>query len=562
VAKSLFAHEHPLKKIFSSDYSFRIPQYQRPYRWGVDQAVQLLDDLEESLDRNADEPYFLGSLVLVEVDGATYDVIDGQQRLTTLTILFAVLRDLSESDLADRLAALVMQPGDVLEGLKPEPRLATRLQDRAFFTKYVQTPGGIPALAGLSEHAVTSEPQRAMRDNAVALWNRLRGWEPEKRLRLGTFAVTNTFLVTVSTPDLESAYRIFSVMNARGLDLAPADIFKSAVVGKFADNSPIAKQWEDAEEALGSDDFSNLFRDIRTIFSGERARRELLKEFPEQVLDQYLSSGRAEEFVSDVLVPYSEAFLATSNHELGHGLAWRTANAHLRRLQMIDNQDWRPTALWAIKNHATEPEFLGAFLSRLERLAASLLLRGEYTTPRIARYLELLNQVRDGAGLDAAAFVLEPSEKASARTALDGEVYRMQTRRSRYVLLRLDEVLAKDPGATYSHDIISIEHVLPQNPAADSEWAQNFSLEEREYWTHRLGNLLLLNRRKNSQASNYDFTAKKAKYFAGASGSAVFALTTQVLSELDWNVEVVSRRQHELVNVLITEWDLSGDVAS
>lgn len=72
---SLTAHEYPLKKIFCSDYEFHIPEYQRPYRWSTDQAVQLLDDLEDALQRNTDpnspgqgkrEPYFLGSLVLVD----------------------------------------------------------------------------------------------------------------------------------------------------------------------------------------------------------------------------------------------------------------------------------------------------------------------------------------------------------------------------------------------------------------------------------------------------------------------------------------------------------------
>ena len=68
--KNLTAHEYPLRKVFASDFTFRIPEYQRPYRWGTDQALQLLDDLEETLERDDTEPYFLGSLVLVERDDA------------------------------------------------------------------------------------------------------------------------------------------------------------------------------------------------------------------------------------------------------------------------------------------------------------------------------------------------------------------------------------------------------------------------------------------------------------------------------------------------------------
>lgn len=64
--KRLEASEVPLHKIFSTDYQFSIPDYQRPYAWETEQALQLLDDLEDSLERNPDEPYFLGSIVLVK----------------------------------------------------------------------------------------------------------------------------------------------------------------------------------------------------------------------------------------------------------------------------------------------------------------------------------------------------------------------------------------------------------------------------------------------------------------------------------------------------------------
>ncbi|MGH8526244.1 MAG: DUF262 domain-containing protein, partial [Gammaproteobacteria bacterium] len=105
------AHEQPIRKVFSSDFEFQIPDYQRPYRWGNDQTLQLLEDLEETLDRvMGDDPYFLGSLVLVSRGASKYDVIDGQQRLTTLTILFAVLRDLASGQLRDDLSGRVLEP--------------------------------------------------------------------------------------------------------------------------------------------------------------------------------------------------------------------------------------------------------------------------------------------------------------------------------------------------------------------------------------------------------------------------------------------------------------------
>lgn len=553
---TLTAHEHSLGKVFTSDYEFSIPDYQRPYRWGADQATQLLDDLEECLDRDLGEPYFLGSLVLVQQSERAYDVIDGQQRLTTLTILFSILRDLAEMETSRELADLVLERGKKIAGIQAKPRLTLRAQDAQFFRLHVQEPGGTAELVELSDNVVRAEAQRAIRDNAKALRARLLEWDETKREKLAVYATTRTFLVVVTTPNLDSAYRIFSVMNARGLDLAPSDIFKSKVIGRLEPTSNYAKLWEDAEESLGTDSFTDLFRDIRTIINGERARRELLREFPEQVLNAYLDAGRAAEFVDGVLLPYAGAFERTIAQDFGPGSEWRPVNRWLKRLSRIDNKDWRPVALWAIRHYPDDAAFLDAFLRKLERLAAVSLLRGEYTTPRVLRYLDVLRDLKGGGGLDSPSFEPGPNAIEEARAAIRGEVYRMQTQRARYVLLRLDELLAQDVGATYEHNIISIEHVLPQSPPEGSDWVSNFTDAEREYWTHRLGNLLLLNHRKNAQARNFEFAIKKERYFKGGSGSAVFALTTQVLSYPQWTPGVIEERQESLTGLLMEEWAL------
>lgn len=556
MVKQLSAHEYPLRKVFCSDYEFSIPDYQRPYRWGTSEALQLLDDLEEALERGDAEPYFLGSLVLVEDTETQFEVIDGQQRLTTLSLLFAVLRDLAEDDdVRKELASLVMEPGVKLDGIKAKPRLTLRKQDAKFFQRYVQEPGSIASLVDLRNDQAVTEPQRAIRDNAGALWDRLSECDEQHRNDLATLMRTATYLVVVKTPDLNSAYRIFSVMNARGLDLAPTDIFKSRVIGALPEDSDYAKQWEAAEESLGSDAFTDLFRDLRTVVNGDRARLELLREFPEQVLNDYLENGKAAEFVDCLLMPYATAFEQTVRSGAGEGNG--SVNRWLRRLSMIDNKDWRPIALWALVTHGQKPEFVTELLRRLERLAASFLLRQEYTTPRIARYLEVLRELKAGRGLDSPSLTLTPAEVLDTRAALEGDVYLMQSKRARYVLLRLDELLAREPGATYRHEIISIEHVLPQNPGAESNWLADFTEEDRQNWTHKLGNLVLLNRRKNSYAQNYDFDVKKSRYFAGENGSAVFALTTQVLSEQQWTPEVLEERQTRLVGLLSREWELN-----
>ena len=273
------------------------------------------------------------------------------------------------------------------------------------------------------------------------------------------------------------------------------------------------------------------------------------------MLNRYLLANDGRGFIKEVLEPYARADVRLNSADFA-GADWAGVNAWLKRLGQVDNDDWRPVALWALKHHGDDPVFLEAFLQKLERLAASMLLRRLYATPRVQRYMELLNQLVEGTGLDSPAFELSEREKEESIHTLDGELY-TYTRIRKYVLLRLDSALAKDPGASYDHNLITVEHVLPQTPSEGSDWLRDFTEDEREYWTHRLGNLLLLNRRKNSQAQNYDFKKKKEAYFTSSSGVAVFALTTQVLKESVWTPEVIERRQADLKALLIKEWQLS-----
>ncbi|MFC4033910.1 DUF262 domain-containing protein [Streptomyces polygonati] len=558
--KQLEAHEMPLDKVFCSDYDFRIPQYQRPYAWEVEQAQQLLSDLTEALDGGAEEPYFLGSIVLVkQPSDSVAQVIDGQQRLTTLTILLAVLRDLAEDPaLRAELDAAVREPGKISKGLSAKPRLTLRPKDAEFFRDHVQTKGATLSLSGLSTGELKTDAQRAIRDNTNALAAELSGWTAERRLELVQMMIVRTFLVVVSTPDLSSAHRIFSVMNSRGLDLTPADIFKSQIIGDLGEGEAAdtaAAKWEDAEQALGRDDFAELFLHLRMIYAKERAKAELLKEFPRQVLEPHFLPGKAQLFVDDVLVPYANAYVQMRDHRYDADTGADQVNAWFRRLAQIDNNDWRPSALWALRTHGNDPQWLNSFLRALERLSASMFIRRMYTTKRVQRYAELLRELDRGRGLDSPSLQLTEEERAATRERLEGPVY-LDVKTRKYILLRLDEVLVEGSGVVYSHPLITVEHVLPQNPKRGSQWLADFTDEERQFWTNRLANLVLLNRYKNSQAQNYDFVTKKGRYFTGRLGVVNFALTTQVLRTREWTPLTLRKRQDALLEELCVAWKL------
>ena len=135
---SINATEKPLGKIFTSDYRFVIPSFQRAYTWQTENIAQLVTDLQDAC-HNPSTPYFLGSLILVRDGQTKYQVIDGQQRLVSLSIIISVLRELEDDpELIESLNDLIVEPGDKLRGIKAEPRLKLRERDTNFFRMYVQ----------------------------------------------------------------------------------------------------------------------------------------------------------------------------------------------------------------------------------------------------------------------------------------------------------------------------------------------------------------------------------------------------------------------------------------
>lgn len=559
MTKKITGAEYPLSKIFSSEFEFVIPSYQRPYAWTVDQASELLDDLVAFHEAEGEEGYFLGSIVLIKSDGAPLsEVIDGQQRLTTLTILFAAIACAHDAANKDELKPYILEPGKKMEGILPKPRLSLRARDQGFFTKYIQN-FNLNQLMELDSSSLNNESQRNIRANAEYLLAEIekRFEAPDELEAFVTFLLTRCFLVAVSTPTQESAFRVFSVMNSRGLDLQPTDIIKADLIGQIKGESSqnqYNEKWEEMEIDLTRGGFNDLFSYIRMIYAKEKAKRSLLEEFRAHVLP---NNPDPRAFIDDVLEPFagalndirSASFVATQHAE--------TVNQYIRWLNRIDNSDWIPPAILFLKKHRGKPAQVARFFKLLERLAAFMHVDRHNVNDRIEVYGELISEIEGGARPDDMIQLnFNVKECKQFRAALDGDIYKLTPRRRNYLILRLDSFIS-DGAATYDPKILTIEHVLPQTVDDGSEWAEWWpDAEERERWVHRLANLVPLNKKKNSSAQNYDFAEKCKIYFSGTKNVSSYALTSQVISQTDWSPRTVRARQKKLVNVLMENWEL------
>ena len=134
VGSKITGKEYPLSKIFSEEFDYHIPAYQRPYAWTEEEAETLFDDLWDFFRAEQTDNYFLGRIDFIKEDDKPHaDVIDGQQRLTTLTILLAVIAFCLKGENKSNCYKYLQEPGNELEGLEPLPRLHLRQKDQDFF---------------------------------------------------------------------------------------------------------------------------------------------------------------------------------------------------------------------------------------------------------------------------------------------------------------------------------------------------------------------------------------------------------------------------------------------
>ncbi|MCK1626316.1 HNH endonuclease [Bradyrhizobium sp. 160] len=170
-----------------------------------------------------------------------------------------------------------------------------------------------------------------------------------------------------------------------------------------------------------------------------------------------------------------------------------------------------------------------------------MLIRKSSINDRIEKFSRLTKEVESGDDLasEKSALQLSQAEPAATFKVLSGPLYDTLAARARSaVLLRLDALMSGG-GASYDYDTITVEHVMPQNPKADSKWIEWFpDAQKRLDIVHSLGNLALLTGKKNASASNWEFDRKKKAYFA-KDGVSPFVLTTQVLEHNDWTPSIV-----------------------
>lgn len=523
-----------VKEIFSNMW-FRIPEYQRPYVWGYEEINELLDDLTFAMRNKPNSEYFLGSFVfqtklanpILEQDFDENDLLDGQQRMITLLLLFAIIRDLAyDPDAKEDCQKCIYQKASKYKEIPERTRLVFSIRNTAqdFIDSYV-----IPA-DGTSKHdELKKKAQKAadisiqnMANAIIEIRNFFKDnthVEPEKLLH---FLLNNVLFIYVSTQDLEDAFRLFTILNDRGIPLRNSDILKSINLGELEDEEEkkqYAKLWEEAEGELG-DDFDRFLNHVRTVLVKEKPRLNLLQEFEEKIYfpkerekstgkpkNPLLKKGKETFVLVEQYLSYYKDLLGGQNHDFVGN--WSFDNLIKVMLNGLPATDWIPPLLRYFDKFK-EKEIL-KFLINLDNKFSAGVICQETPTNRIETMNKVIKVIdKASKHQDVLASNCFNFDTKAFKWAMDGPIYKK--RFSKYILLKLD-YLYQNQDQKMHFETLSVEHILPQNPKANSQWENIFTSTERMDYLHKIGNLILITRRKNTTLGRLDYQDKKKKYF-------------------------------------------------
>ena len=563
---SISADKSVIKDIFSDNYLFTIPNYQRPYSWLEEHALQLLDDLHSFafMESNFNDlpPYFLGSAVIIQRPGERIaQVVDGQQRLTTLTILLSCLRyQIEDTRGKATISALIFQSGDELLGTAATYRLKTRPRDQDFFKALVQEPNGLVDYFQNPDRIVlVNDAQKQILLNAKAYVEAFKKkYSQEQLVQLAKYIIQKCIIVIVTSSDEDMAFRIFNVLNDRGKDLTIADILKSEILEKVRETEQevYTQKWEDSEEELGIEKFKDFFSHLRAIFVKKKAEKTVL----EEIRTSLKPSEKPEKFIDRILIPFANAYSNIEKEDYTATQFPEQINASFNRLKRSNHTDWLPSAIYFVALHPNASRKIMEFLQQLEKLTLGMIAQKISLNERIERYALVNGIIERDEDLYApgSAFLLNDKDRqAIINTLRTPDLYHKQLVKP--VLAKIEEQM-NDGSITIHYDSLSIEHILPQHPTV-AYWLERFPVMERSRLTDGLGNLSLITVRKNSQAKNYEFRKKITVYFKMDGRASNLGMVNQLSEYPDWNPETVSARSRLLLNFFLRALGLDPIVA-
>ncbi|GAA7525487.1 DUF262 domain-containing protein [Helicobacter pylori] len=582
MANEIKGKDYPLKDILATALVsyYQIPDYQRPYQWTEKNCEKLLDDLFSSYEYYEESGYFCGSLVLIvintdsETNAETYDIVDGQQRLSTFILLAKVLATLYDKDLNTTSRELLEKSlGDTDE----------KKRERLHFNAM-----GLNAkddFAYALEHFNDSQASKNKNNknnylkNAICLKNYLKEKEIKDINHFIIWLYFKVVFIKTTCPNVSMALRIFSVLNARGLPLHAIDVFKVELLKKLAnkkDQEEFVSRWSALhQKCLGNESKFPKRKENKR----EKNATETLFSWYLTYLNPITSGKSMEERLADQFErlnkPPLEYFKGVEDFYNAYCKVLEMQDWHAHLLSYLASDFWRIILCTSILHHYSDQD-----IEALKELLVKFYYQNWVATreePKKQTNCNIIKALKEEKSVESIASIVKEYLDYHKITQhfrdnlQDSKLYEQHKKSSknswlRPILILVEYSMSDDPRPKrIEKNDFHVEHILPQKPDPSSQWVKDFSEEERGLYTHSLANLTLLGGTRNTQASNKDFKEKKEIYMGNAvklgkdkrGRERTFRVMTCYKMTIDiahhyteWTPKSLEERKEELIKII------------
>ncbi|GAA8795217.1 DUF262 domain-containing protein [Helicobacter pylori] len=557
--------EVELKKLYQilvdSEYFYQVPDYQRPYVWDKDHLGALIDDLVGSYTNNKEDEYFCGSIVIAEnPKDKRWDVVDGQQRLTSFIILACTILRLYKHRLEQKSIDFIeWSIYDKYDKERERLKFLTAQNYNNIFENTVLNHLEFEDSIKKSELNKKFEENTYLR-NAYYFKELLN-----ESMKNGSISDIDHFVewfyehivvTRIICFEQDSAMQIFQVLNDRGQPLSPIDILKSSLMQEIKQDSEKRKDfittWDKLVEACKSvegtdidlEDFFNMYLEYADpSASKKRADKGLKKVFKDSKKDSC-------EFIYDVSV-----FMKSYTDLL------KKQDRYIYLLRYLPSRYWASILTTAL--YVKYPDF-----DALKKLLVSYYYQTWIAGGTITRIkqtsINIIKNVKSNKGIETIKeLILDNIESYNTFNQYhynlwdSSSVYPSKWARPVLALANYFMADEKKPNFIAMDAETQVEHILPQKPKRGSQWNADFDKEKREEWVNNIANLTLLKRKKNAQALNGDFDEKR-KIYGGKDTSKVIScydITKELYSSYrKWNEKSLQERYkflHEIITPVL-----------
>lgn len=528
-AQSIQSHDIRISDVFQAFYS--VPDYQREYVWQSEQVEQLLTDIYGELngvDATKAPEYFIGSIVVCPGKDGVFDLIDGQQRMTTLFLTLCAIRD--------RFRALGAKPPAALD-----PQIATTSSDdhgRDVFRyrldlQYEDSGGVLVRIADKRDELPASNITRSIGNilnaysSVMAFLTQQFGADQDALRRFYGYFTNKVKLIRIETEDVTKALKIFETINDRGVGLDSMDLLKNLLFMKSdqAEFEVLKKVWKELQD---------------TIFNAEEKPLRFLRYF---IFSRYSVEALREDEIygwfskNETVCGYAQDPLKFANELLDAAKAYGqflkgrdpsgTERPELQSLQYLGGNAARQHLILLLAGRHLPGILFSILVREVENLFFIYVASRENTRNFERNFARWAPELRNAKNEDELRTFLrqriEPS-KAALSGRFDDAFKRMasdelQVYRLRYILAKLNQYLeANAYGETEStkwlkkfvDNEFQIEHIQPQNPCKEA--VDEFGEITDPTITNRLGNLVLVEKAINISLGNKPYSKKRLIY--------------------------------------------------